>query len=116
MLNENQANQNHNYVLEVLTGVLIGGLAGAGTMLLMAPQSGKTTRTQIQAKGIELRDQTTGMIEVTMAQAWLAKKKITRDGRRKAQELLHQGQERIGEQIESVSDAAKTWKKATLSS
>ena len=71
---------------------------------------------QIQEKGLELRDQTTGMIEAAMAKFWLTEKKITRDGRRKAKELLHHGQVLIGEQIESVSDAAKTWKKTNLGS
>ena len=117
MLNKNQASEYHNNnVLGVLAGLLIGGLAGAVTMLLMAPQSGEKTRTQIQEKGIELRDQTTGMLEATMAKVWLTKKQITRDGRRKAKELLHHSQTLVNEQLEHVSDAAKTWKKANLSS
>lgn len=116
MLNKNQATYNHNNILEVLTGVLIGGLAGAGTMLLLAPQSGEKTRAQIQEKGLELRDQTTGMLEAAMAQVWLAEKRITRDGRRKAKAFLNHGQVLVGEQIENASDAAKAWKKANLSS
>ena len=117
MLNKNQASEYHNNnVLGVLAGLLIGGMAGAGAMWLLAPQSGEKTRTQIQEKGIELRDQTTGMLEATMAKAWLAKKQITRDGRRKAKELVHHSQALAVEKFESVSDAAKAWKKANLSS
>ncbi len=41
-----------------LGGLLLGSVAGAGTMLLMAPQSGKKTRKQIQRKGQKMRKQT----------------------------------------------------------
>ena len=99
-------------VLGVLLGVLIGGLAGAVTMLLLAPQSGKDTRIQIQKKGIELRDRTTEMMDDAMAQVRLNRNKFTMDGRRKAKELLHQGQELVVEQLEHVSDAALAAKKA----
>lgn len=117
MHKENQETEYQNKnVLGVLTGLMIGGLAGAGAMLLLAPQSGEKTRTQIQEKGIELRDQTTGMLDTIMAKVWLTQKKITRDGRRKVNELLHHSQALVIEQIESVSDAAKAWKKANLSS
>lgn len=107
--------QNNN-VFGVLTAALVGGLAGAGAMLLLAPQSGEKTRSQIQEKGIELRDQTTGMVDTAMAKAWLTRKKIMRDGRRKVNELVHHAQMLVIEQVENVSDAAKTWKKAYLGS
>ena len=117
MHKDNQAIEAHNNnIIGVLTGLLIGSLAGAGAMLLLAPQSGAKTRTQIQEKGLELRDQTTGMIDTAMAKVWLAKKKITRDGRRKVNELVHHTQTLMIEQFESVSDAAKSWKKANLGS
>ena len=46
-----------------LAGLFMGGLLGAGSMLLLAPQSGKDTRDQIQEEGIELRDQVTETVE-----------------------------------------------------
>lgn len=70
---------------------------------------------QIQEKGVELRDRATGMVEDAMAQVRLDGNKITRDGRRKAKELLHQGQVLVIEQLEHVSDAAKAGKKAIQS-
>jgi len=42
-----------------LTGLLFGTLAGFGTMLLLAPKSGKKTRAQIGLKSIELHDRAT---------------------------------------------------------
>jgi gas vesicle protein len=40
----------------LLAGLLIGGLAGAGAMMLLAPQSGKKTRAQIVQKSTELQN------------------------------------------------------------
>jgi gas vesicle protein len=65
-----------NNVLGVLGGALIGALAGTVVMLLLAPQSGKDTRKQIQEKGIELRNWTTGMVENTLAQVRLNMNKV----------------------------------------
>ena len=115
MIHENQEPEYHNNILGIIAGILVGSLAGALTMLLLAPQSGKRTRMQIQEKSIELRDRATGMVENAMAQVRLDGKKITRNGQRKAKELLHQGQSLVIEQLEHVSDAAKAGKKAIQS-
>jgi len=112
MVNKNQELTYHTDVLGILVGMVIGGLAGAVTMLLLAPQSGKRTRIQIQEKGIELRDRATGMVEDVVAQVRLDGNKIARDGRRKANELLHQGQGLVADQLEYVTDAVKAGKKA----
>jgi gas vesicle protein len=117
MVNENQVPERHNNnVLGVLIGMLIGGLAGALTMLLLAPQSGENTRIQIQEKGIELRDRTAGIVEDVMAQVRMDRNKLTTEGRKKAKELMHQGQELVVEQLDRVSDAALAGKKAIQSS
>ncbi|MCE9644683.1 MAG: YtxH domain-containing protein [Chloroflexi bacterium] len=117
MTNEdfNSRNSGSN-VVGILAGLLIGGLAGAITMLLMAPRSGEDTRSQIQEKGIELRDRTVGIVEDAMAQVRLDRNKFTMSGRRKAKELLHQGQELMVEQLDRVSEAAQAGKKAIQSS
>ena len=117
MVNENQVPQYHNNnVLGVLAGLLIGSLAGAITMLLLAPQSGEDTRMQIQKRSIELRDQTTEMMDDAMARMRLDRNKITTGGRQKAQELLHHGQTLVVEQLEHVSEAAQAGKKAIQNS
>lgn len=112
MRKDNQELQNNTNVLGIFAGLLVGGLAGAVTMLLMAPQSGEDTRTQIQEKGIELRDQTTTMLEDAIAQMRKDSKKMTQSGRQKAKELLEQGQALVVEQLDHVSEAAMAGKKA----
>ena len=60
-----------------VTGLLMGGLIGAGSMLLLAPQSGKKTRAQIQKEGLELRDQVVETVEDTVAQARGQARRVT---------------------------------------
>ncbi|MBE0671039.1 MAG: YtxH domain-containing protein [Anaerolineales bacterium] len=112
MLNDNQEIQYHNNnTFSVFIGLLVGGLAGAVAMLLLAPQSGKDTRVQIQKKGIELRDQTSKMIEDTVSSARSNANRISISGRMKAEELLQQGQALVVEQLDHVSEAAQAGKK-----
>jgi len=112
MVNKNQEIAYHTNIFGILAGTVIGALAGAVTMLLLAPQSGKRTRIQIQEKSVELRDRATEMAEGAVAQLRLDGNKIARDGRRKANELLHQGQGLVADQLEYVTDAVKAGKKA----
>jgi gas vesicle protein len=107
--------QNNN-ILGVLVGMLIGSLAGALTMLLIAPQSGKKTRLLIQEKGIELREQTNEMLDDALSQARLDGRRLSREGRHKAKQLLNQSQTMVAEQLVNVAEAVKAGKKALLSS
>lgn len=106
MIYENQEYKYHtNNTLGVLAGMLIGGLAGAVTMLLLAPQSGKDTRKLIQEKSIELRDRTTEMVEDTVSQVRAKANKLTVD-------LKDRGQEIAVKQLDHVSETAQAGKKA----
>src|SRR5687767_3121562 len=106
MIHENQEYEysTHNR-RGVLGGMLIGALAGAAAALLLAPQSGKDTRRQIQEKSIELRDRTTELVDDTMAKVRTNANRITMD-------LKSRGQEVAVEQLENVSEAAQAGKKA----
>ena len=52
----------------VLAGLVIGGLVGAGTMLLLAPQPGEKTRAQLQGGVSKLRDRTAETVKDTVTQ------------------------------------------------
>jgi len=47
---------NSNEFLTFFAGMVIGGLVGAATALLLAPQSGEDTRSLIRDRSIELKD------------------------------------------------------------
>jgi gas vesicle protein len=89
-----------------LAGVLVGGLAGAGTMLLMAPQSGQRTRTQIRRKGVALRDQAMDSVEDAMDQARETSQQITANVHKQA-DKMQQKAEKIQQRGQHALDAQK---------
>lgn len=101
--------------MHVVAGLLIGGLVGAVVMLLLAPQTGKITRDQIQQKSNELRDQTAGALEDAVSQARLRARKLTASVRGNVEELQHHSQEVIDEQREHLATLIENKKKGVLS-
>jgi gas vesicle protein len=95
-----------------VAGLLLGGLAGAATMLLLAPQSGEETRAQIQQRSRELRDQT----NEALAQARTKAGELKETAQEKAVDLKRQGKEKLVEQMDRVSErvtsAVESGKKA----
>jgi gas vesicle protein len=87
--------QNGHTAVGFLAGLVIGGLAGAVTTLLMAPQSGERTRDQIQRKSIALRDQTVAGVEGAVAQTRARAGQFTAGMREKAGELQQRGQDMV---------------------
>jgi gas vesicle protein len=113
MDNYNQENGNYaKYVWGLLAGLLLGGLAGAGTMLLLAPQSGRKTRAQIQQNSIELRDRAVKTVEGAVAQARGKARQITDDVHEQAGELQQRGQDVLDEQRGHLSKTLKDAGKA----
>ncbi len=58
-----------NSWVSLAAGVVLGGLIGAGTMLLSAPQSGEQTRALIRTRSYELRDRAETGIQDTRSRA-----------------------------------------------
>jgi gas vesicle protein len=99
-----------------LAGLLLGGLIGAGAMLLMAPRSGKRTRADIQHKSTELHDQATGTVEDAVAQARSKAHQIRTSVRKEAVHVQQKGQDVIDEGMQHVSDAVEAGKAAVQGS
>ena len=100
------------HTMTFLTGLVIGSLVGAGTMLLFAPQTGKKTRAELQVGAVELRDRTATTLKDTITQVKSKANQIKADVQIKAQDLGQQGQDLIAKQLEHVSQAAEAGKKA----
>jgi gas vesicle protein len=96
----------------VLAGMLIGAAAGAAAMLLLAPQSGRDTRMQIHDKSIELRDRTTDAVDDAVHKLRSGTSMLVADGRKKAEEIKEKGQDLLADQLENVSAAAQSGKRA----
>ena len=98
--------------LTFFTGLVVGGLVGAVTMLLMAPQPGEQTRSELQTGAVELRDRTATTVKDTLTQVKSKANQIKADVQIKAQDLGHQGQDLLVKQLDHVSHAAEAGKKA----
>lgn len=114
--NQELENVHGSHAISFLAGMLIGGLAGIGTALLLAPQSGEDTRLQIQDKSIELRDQTAAKAKEVLSQVRVKKDEIMLKGQQKADELLQKGKDVSIEQFENFSEDALAGKKAVQAS
>lgn len=91
-----------------VAGLLIGALAGAATMLLLAPQSGEETRRQINEKTGALREK---VAETADEARQRAASKID-DMRGRMEQMQHRGQEMLEEQRLRVEDAVEAGKQA----
>lgn len=104
-----------NGTKNVLISLLIGGLAGALTMLLVAPQSGQQTRLQIQDKAIQLRDQTTTGIKKAYDQVRSGTNQLKSGVQEKAVELKQRGQDKLVKGLDRFSAALENGKDAVKS-
>ncbi len=96
--------------MSVVTGLLIGGLIGAGVALLMAPRSGEETRAEIRNKSMEYRDRTKDVVNDTVSQA-KSKAGDLKDGvLEKAEDLKQRGKQTAAQQLDHLSQAAESGK------
>ena len=101
-----------------LAGFVIGGLVGAASALLLAPQSGEETRTIIRDKSIELKEKATDTTaeartraEAALKEAQARYDEVTRQAKAKTEELLQRGQVILEEQKSKIEKAVPTEKK-----
>jgi gas vesicle protein len=69
-------------------GVLVGFAAGIAVGLLLAPQSGEDTRTQLSEQGIMLRDRSAGVSDDLRARA--------NDALSQGREIYHRTKDELG--------------------
>lgn len=111
---------NNNEFGAFMSGLIIGGIAGAITALLLAPQSGEETRKVIIDKSLEIKDKAVETVEDARKRA----EKAAEDARRAAQEYTQKAQEQakkfqeqgrviLEEQKQKLSKVTKGGKKAS---
>jgi gas vesicle protein len=108
--------QQPSHARSILTGLVVGGLVGAGTMLLFAPQAGERTRAEVKGGATHLRDRTTEVVKDTVTQVKSKANQIKADVQIKAEDLQHQGKDLLAKQLDRVSHAAEAGKKAIANS
>jgi gas vesicle protein len=92
--------------------MLIGGLAGAVTAMLIAPRSGQETRDLLQQKGVELHDEASSIAESATKQVRGKGLQILVNIGEKMGELKQRVQTLIEEKLDdlySVLPNEKTW-------
>ncbi len=121
MINHNHANHEQDsdasepsgaWAGGILAGLLIGSLAGAVAMLLLAPLSGKQTRAKLQRQSRKLRKQATETVEDAAAQARGTARQVTHDVRKQAEKLEQRGQALLDEQKDNLSTIIEAGKNA----
>jgi gas vesicle protein len=85
-----------------LVGFVVGGLAGAVTALLLAPQSGEETRTVIKEKAIELKD----VAADSYNEAYGAAEEFVKTTAVKADEFVKVTASKADELVKTTSDKA----------
>ena len=92
-----------------VAGFLVGGLVGAATALLMAPQSGEETRAIISEKSIELKDAASTAAEDAIARAEAAAEEARAyadDLKVKAEEAIANIQKAQDQAVDEIEEAA----------
>ena len=88
-------------------GVIIGGLVGAATALLLAPQSGEETRRQLTKSSVDIRDRAQDSLEDARerAEATIA------DARRRAERIIEEARERAENMARTAEDTKRAEEK-----
>jgi len=107
--NEERPNKMNTAVLNIALyigiGVLIGGLAGATTMLFTAPQSGKRTRDLVRNRTVKLANQTSKSIQDAVGRVRIETDKLSAGVSGRAQLLKQRSQRKLIKQMDKVSAA-----------
>jgi gas vesicle protein len=110
---------NNNEFGAFLSGLMLGGIAGAITALLLAPQSGEETRKVILDKSMEIKDKALETVEDARLraenaaeEARLAAQEYSDKLQQQAKSLQEQGRVILEEQKQKIEKVTKGGKKA----
>ncbi len=103
---------NRKNTIGFFSGLLVGGLIGAGAMLLFAPQSGTVTRNQFHEKSIDLRDQTVKTMEEKIGQVRAKAGQLAKNVQKQADPFQQRGQKMPEAKKETWSPVVETGKTA----
>ena len=96
--------------MSMVKGMLIGGLIGAATALLLAPRSGEETRAELRNKAMEYRDRTRDVVNETMSQARSKADDVKEGVLEKAEDLKRIGKKTATQQLDRMTQAAESGK------
>ena len=106
------AERNGSDVGSFLKGFVVGGLVGAITTLLLAPQSGEDTRAQIRQKGIDIRTRADDEIreirdraEQTLAEVRAQADELEKRGKQVFEETRTKVTDVVGQGLETARKA-----------
>lgn len=99
-------------LIGLLSGAIFGGLTGAGTMLFLAPQSGKRTRAKLQRQSAKLRNQATENIEDVLADVTDKAHEYTDALQKGVGRVERRGQAILDEQRDNLAAIVKSGKNA----
>ena len=109
---------NNNEFGAFMSGLLLGGIAGAITALLLAPQSGEETRKVIIEKSMEIKDKALETVddarlraEKAADDARIAAQEYTQKLQDQAKNLQEQGRVILEEQKQKIGKVTKSSKK-----
>jgi len=105
------ANNENNYWKGLLTGTILGGVAGAITALLLAPKSGKELRADLAEKSYELYDKAADYFSLFEENMGSVVSNTVNEGRDRAQTIINSAREQadsILRNAEEVFTSAKS--------
>lgn len=86
-----------------MAGFVIGGLVGAATALLLAPQSGEATRAQLATKSNELREASVHQYEVARERVH----ETTLQAQEQARIVLDEGKSKVSTALERSKEGVE---------
>jgi len=105
-------NENGGEIGAFMAGFVVGGLVGAATALILAPQSGEDTRAQIAAKGDEWRQFGEGQLQEYRTAA----ESTVGDVQERARIVLDEGKSKVSKKKEDTEEPESETVEETIES